>query len=118
MKQVVTYTLCDRVNIHEDASEDAEETPLLNSKGKKVVVDLCKPCRTTITLDQAIELADAIGQPLPEAKQTRNRTSKPAPGPCQQPGCDADFPTWQGLSIHSRRTHNMILTEDGKQIPA
>ena len=118
MKQVVTYTLCDRVNIHEDSSEDAEETPLLNSKGKPVVVDLCAPCRKVITLDEALELADAIGQPFAVPKQTRNRATRPAPGPCQQPGCDADFPTWQGLSIHTRRSHGMALTEDGKQVPA
>lgn len=108
MKQVITRTLCDRKNIHPDTEELGREILVLNSKAKPVAVDMCEPCEKDITYLELLELADAIGQPT-EPRATRNRTPKPSPGPCQEPGCGAEYPTWQGLSVHTRRSHGKKL---------
>lgn len=113
MKQVVTHVFCDRADVHLDGPEPGTEIRVLNTKGKPVALDMCEPCQKGITYLEVLDLADAIGQPTELPKTTRNRTPKPSPGPCQEPGCGADFPTWQGLSIHTRRTHDKAL-----EIPA
>lgn len=109
MKQVVVNILCDRKNVHPDTQEPASEVPLLNSRGKPVKVDMCEPCQKGITLMEAVELADAVGEAIDLPKQTRNRTAKPSPGPCEEPGCGAEFPTHQGLAMHMNRTHGKKL---------
>lgn len=109
MKKIVTYTLCDRVNIHVDGDEPGFEVTLLDSNAKPRIVDMCEPCEKGITLVEARELADAIGQPLPPAKGRKSRT-KPAPGPCTEPGCGAEFETSQGLGMHLNRAHGIKST--------
>ena len=102
MKKVTVRTLCDRKNIHPETEEDGYEVPLFNSKGKPVKVDMCEPCEKGITLLEARELADAIGEPIDLPK---GRVPTPAPGPC--PECGEEFPTAQGLGMHRSRMHQV-----------
>lgn len=106
MKKVITYTLCDRVNIHLDGDEPGYEVTLLDSNAKPRIVDMCEPCEKGITLVEARELADAIGQPLPPAKR-RKRKGTPAMEVCKEPGCGAEFDTAQGLGLHKNRAHGI-----------
>lgn len=106
MKEFIVRTLCDRKNIHPDTQEDASEVTLLNSKGRPVVVDMCEPCQKGITLIEALELADAIGQPT-ELPTPRGRKPKAAPGPCKVEGCGAEFDTNQGLGMHMYKVHGI-----------
>lgn len=102
MKQVIVRTLCDRKNVHPETAEDGFEVPLFNSKGKPVKVDMCEPCEKGITLVEARELADAIGEPIDLPK---GRASTPAPGPC--PECSEEFTTAQGLGLHRNKVHGV-----------
>lgn len=107
MKKIVTYTLCDRVNIHVDSEEPGFEVTLLNSNAKPVNVDMCEPCKKGITLVEAIELADAIGQPIPPKVRKRKGSASLASNTCTEPGCGAEFDTAQGLGMHRNRAHGI-----------
>lgn len=107
MKKIVTYTLCDRVNIHVDGEEPGFEVTLLDSNAKPVIVDMCEPCEKGITLVEARELADAIGQPLPPVKRRKRKGASLAANVCNEPGCGAEFDTAQGLGMHKNRAHGI-----------
>lgn len=106
-KRIVTHVDCDRLNIHLDGPEPGYEVPLLNSAGKPVVVDMCEPCEKGITLHEARELADAVGQPIPPKVRKRKGSPSLAPNICNEPGCGADFDTAQGLGMHRNRAHGI-----------
>jgi len=103
-KEIVTFTYCDRKNIHPDTQEPGFEITVLNSKGRPVNLDMCEPCKKGITLAEVEELADAIGQPT-ELPTPRGRKPKPAPGPCEK--CGEEFTTAQGLAMHMNKTHGI-----------
>lgn len=105
-KRIVTYIDCDRLNIHLDGPETGFEVLLLNSSGKPVNVDLCEPCEKGITLVEARELADAVGQPIPP-KARKSRAKATPMHTCTEPGCGAEFDTAQGLGLHRNRAHGI-----------
>lgn len=106
MKQFIVNTLCDRKDVHPETSEPAHEVWLINSKSQPVAVDLCDPCEKGTSIVEARELADVIGQPV-DLPGKRGRKPKAAPGPCDVPGCGAEFDTAQGLGMHRNKVHGI-----------
>lgn len=108
MKEVVTRTWCDNVEVHPGGPVPGITREPLLHMGKPTTCDLCDPCDKEI-LQPIRELLAAAGVPAgPIEKPKRLRNDKPG-GPCPEPGCDKSFKTSGGLTNHRARKHGYVV---------